>query len=333
MKGSLATLLALVCFFATHAAIASAVSGRVELRLLPDSTEAQKFAHFRAHADEYELVFVGTSRVFRGFDPATFDASMAERGHALHSYNFGLLGMGFLEERYVVEWILACHPARLRWILIEPTERSAPWIARPIVLGHGNEFALRDVLWHTPAITLASLESVWSSERTLAHKLQFTRSHLLHGAHRLCNVGVGAGLLARWLAPGPPAAPLPEGFEGRDEPGDNEVVLTGPREPEATDPSPFPWQTLSALARRVESAGAHALFVIPPAGKSLALYEQARARGELPQLLTFPLDSVPELRADARAYFYDPEHLDVRGAQLFSRLLAERLAAEMGSER
>ncbi|NOT28941.1 MAG: hypothetical protein HOP15_00675 [Planctomycetes bacterium] len=336
MKGLLATLLALGSFFATHALLGRALETRPDLRLLPDSIEAQKFAHFRAHADEYDLVYVGTSRVFRGFDPATFDQTLAELGHPLRSYNFGLVGMGYLEQRFIVDWILALRPARLRWLLLEPCERSAPWIARPIALGHASTLTLRDVAWHTPAIAALGLRAAWRSDQSPATKLRYVRMHLLHAAHRLCNLGVGAGLLARLLAPLRLPALLPAGFEGRAEaptPSDSNEVRVAAPEPESSATSDLPWRTQTALAERARAAGVVTRFVIPPTSKPLLVFKQARDSGALPNLRVYPLSTFPEILASQRTYFYDPDHMNARGAALFTRRLATDLAPDLERER
>ncbi len=321
MKGLLSTLLALAWFFATHALIGRLLAERPELRLLPDSVEAQKFAHFREHANDYDLVYVGTSRVFRGFDPALFDARLAELGHPLRSYNFGLVGLNYLEERFLTEWVLAHRGERLRQLLIEPTERG-------VLLTRANLFTLRDVNWHTPQDTLRALDATWRSGASPARKFEYARAHLLHGLHRLCNVGLGAGLLARLFAPVSAHPPLPAGFEGID----SELDLDAQREPEAStepdpdEPSAFLWQTYAEITARASAAGLAPLYVIPPANISVAAFTQAADRGALPNLLLFPLRTLPELLADPAAYYYGGGHLNARGAALFSRRLAERYA-------
>ncbi len=336
MKGFLATLLALGTFLATHILLGWALQERPDLRLLPDSVEAQKFAHFRAHADDYDLVYVGTSRVYRGFDPATLDQAMGEGGQPLRSYNFGLVGMGYLEQRYIVEWILSLEPARLRWLLIEPTDRPAPWIARPIVLRRESTVTLRDVNWHTPRVALAGLHATWDTDRPFQTKLRYARSYLKHAGYRLFNVGVSAGLLTRRFAPLAPAPLLPAGFDGRVEapaPGEgNEVRVAAPL-PEPSETSELPWRTMTALAERARAAGVVVRFVIPPTSKPLLLYKQARDSGALPNLLIYPLATFPEILADQGAFFYDPDHLNTRGAALFTRRLAADLLADFASAR
>lgn len=54
---------------------------------------AERLSEFRKAADSYDVLFFGSSRVFRGIDPKVFDAEMAERGHPLRSYNLGFPAM------------------------------------------------------------------------------------------------------------------------------------------------------------------------------------------------------------------------------------------------
>lgn len=325
MKGFLATLLALAWFAATHALIGWCVSSRPELRLLPGSMEAEKFAHYRRHADDYDLVYVGTSRVLRAFDPAVFEARMAELGRPLCAYNFGLVGMTWLEEREVVDWVLAQRGARLRWLLVEPTERE-------YLLASANLFTLRDVSWHTPAGTLRALAATSRAELDPAEKLVHARAHLLQGLHRACNIGVAAGLLGRLLAPAAPGARLVAGFEGRDGPAEPqaphapEMAAERPLGLEPREPSPLVWQGYRAMTARARAAGLEILYAIPPTSMPLAIFKQAAERGDLAELFVFPLRSFPEILAGQTGYFYDPGHMNARGAALFSGRLAERMS-------
>ena len=55
----------------------------------------EKFAWFAAHADEYDTLFIGTSRVYRGIKPSVFDELTAAAGCALE----GSSSSGDLERR------------------------------------------------------------------------------------------------------------------------------------------------------------------------------------------------------------------------------------------
>src|SRR5947207_2206779 len=53
----------------------------------------EKFAYYAAHASDYDTLFIGTSRVYRGMMPEVFDRLTAEAGRPTHSFNFGVDGM------------------------------------------------------------------------------------------------------------------------------------------------------------------------------------------------------------------------------------------------
>jgi hypothetical protein len=311
---------ALAGFLATCALLGALADSRAELRLLPWSVEGQKHRQFRTGADEYDLVYVGTSRVHRGFDPGAFDERMAALGRPLCSYNFGLVGLGFLEELHLVEWILALEPRRLRWILIDPPDHDG-------VLQRANLFTPRDVAWHTPALTLRGVRAAWTSGRGLGERLELARLHLLHGAQRFCNVGLGASLLAWLWSTEERAEVAPDGFGGKDsreaaarEP-EARVERDGPR----AEPSPLLWTAHRAAWERARAAGLQPFFVVPPTPKALKAFREAHEAGHLPELLTYPARDLPEVFARPADTFYDEGHLNRLGAQLFSRRLAADL--------
>jgi hypothetical protein len=318
-RAFLAVLPALAGFFGTCWLVGALLDRRVDLRLLAGSIEEQKFRHFRTHADEYDLVFVGTSRVHRGFDPGVFDGRMADLGRPVHSYNFGLVGLGFLEELYVVEWILAQEPERLRWILLDPIHLDT-------VLQRGNLFNLRDVNWHTPGLALRGIRAALTSSRGLADELELVRLHLLHAGQRFCNVGVSSNLLRRLWSDGDVAPVAEDGFGGTDarSRSDQEREARAPEE-EPVRPSRLLWLTLRECWQRSRAAGLQAFFVLPPTRKLLAAFRRAHANGALPALLSYSQEELPEVFARPESTFYSEGHLNRLGATRFS----QRLAADL----
>lgn len=298
---------------------------RIELRLTPGSLEEQKFRWFRAHADDYDLVYVGSSHVLRGFDPCTFDARSAALGRSLRSFNFGLVGLGFFEQEYMVDWILAQRPARLRTLVIEPPDRD-------VVLHRANFFTARDVNWHTPGETRAAIVAAWGSGRELLARLDLTRLHVLHALQRATNLGLGVNGLRRALEPVLPDL-AEEGFGGRDsrEPrGEEREERVGSAEREflVGSPPPVMWRTFRAVCARIRAHGLEAAVVLPPT-QSPDYTSQAQRRGDLPELRSYPPPSFPVLFEDRAGHFYDAGHLNRRGAALFSARLAQDLAAEI----
>jgi hypothetical protein len=318
--GLQAVLPALLGFLITCALLGRGLESRPELRLLPGSVEAEKMREFRLHQDEYDLVYVGTSRVHRGFDPAAFDARLAELGRPVRSFNFGLVGLGFLEQRYLVEWILAQHPARLRWMLVDPTDVD-------VVMHRANLFTMRDVAWHTPTLTAEGVRAAWLSDRPRAEKVELTRLHVLHALKRLVNLGTGAAQLALWIGGVEEASLGAHGFGGVDTSTSvRDPEARAAREPALVWPSPVLWQTLRALPERVSAQGVSFRFVIPPTPRPLNAFRKAEARGDLAELLAYEADDLPEVFAEREQTFYDASHLNRHGARLFSRRLAADLA-------
>jgi hypothetical protein len=85
-----------------------------------DKLEA-KWTDFERTADEFDIVFLGTSRVERHIDPRVVDATFAELGVQVRSYNLGLPKMSVLEGAELIRRIERRRPRRLKLVIMEPT--------------------------------------------------------------------------------------------------------------------------------------------------------------------------------------------------------------------
>ena len=65
-----------------------------------------KLDYFEADKDDYEVLFLGSSRMYRHLIPKTFDQEMAAQGYELDSFNFGVYSMKFAESYFVLNKIL-----------------------------------------------------------------------------------------------------------------------------------------------------------------------------------------------------------------------------------
>ncbi len=92
-----------------------------------DGGVSQKFRFFAAHKDEFDTLFIGSSRVYFQISPAVFDRATRESGMPTHSFNFGIGGMYLPETAYLLEQILNLKPRKLRWIFIEYDELQTKW--------------------------------------------------------------------------------------------------------------------------------------------------------------------------------------------------------------
>ena len=92
-----------------------------------DGGVSQKFRFFAAHKDEFDTLFIGSSRVYFQISPAIFDRVTRESGMPTHSFNFGIGGMYLPETAYLLEQILNLKPRNLRWVFIEYDELQTKW--------------------------------------------------------------------------------------------------------------------------------------------------------------------------------------------------------------
>ena len=92
-----------------------------------DGGVSQKLRFFAAHKDEFDTLFIGSSRVYFQISPAVFDRVTHENGLPTHSFNFGIGGMYLPETAYLLEQILNLKPRNLRWVFIEYDELQTKW--------------------------------------------------------------------------------------------------------------------------------------------------------------------------------------------------------------
>jgi hypothetical protein len=92
-----------------------------------DGGVSQKFRFFAAHKDEFDTLFIGSSRIYFQISPAIFDRVTREGGLPTRSFNFGIGGMYLPESAYLLEQILKLKPRNLRWVFIEYDEMQTKW--------------------------------------------------------------------------------------------------------------------------------------------------------------------------------------------------------------
>jgi len=66
------------------------------------------------------LIAIGPSYVEMGFDPDVFDAAMKARGKEIHSFNMGIDGLSVPEMQTIVEALVDTRPCCIRYVLLSP---------------------------------------------------------------------------------------------------------------------------------------------------------------------------------------------------------------------
>ncbi len=114
-------------------------------------TITAKAGAFHRTADQYDTLFVGTSRVYRWFAPADFDELMGECGYETSSYNMGVPGASFYELHYVLRDALA-RGENLKRVFFEYVEVTPQ-------IDPQNAFKPRVVYWHDAQETALAVET------------------------------------------------------------------------------------------------------------------------------------------------------------------------------
>lgn len=86
-----------------------------------------KLDYIRAHRDSFDVVFIGSSRVYHGISPRFFDAAMDTANLPVHSFNLAVNAMYPPESFALIDTLLALRPARLKLVILEAaSEAPAP---------------------------------------------------------------------------------------------------------------------------------------------------------------------------------------------------------------
>ncbi len=311
-----------------------------EVRLDEGSYQRSKVIYFDAHKDEFDLVFVGSSQVWRQVSPQAFDEELARAGLRSTSFNFGLPGMTFPETVHTALWILERRPARLRWLVLE---------LRPVLphMHPENDLSRRQIQWHTPAVLGLLARANLASERGPVEGLAALLVHLRHFLHREANVALGLPWLARALGRTDdvdPAAVRADGCEPIEleartdrelqerrreflaEVGELPERVREVRAEEHRAARPYELAALSWLVARLRARGVEPIFMISaPSWDAQGEFEDAARRGVLPTLLAYD-DPVRFPEFYAAESLFDFGHLGTRGALLYTRRLARDVA-------
>jgi hypothetical protein len=284
---------------------------------------------FQQHRDDFDTLFIGSSRFRHQISPAIFDRTMRDAGLPTRTFNFGINGMLPPEDSYVLERLLGARPRRLKWVFIELAELETRRIPE-------TEGTRRSLYWHDRKRTSLVIREILDGRgRWEARDLL-----LFHGAlfaKNFTNIGRKIDFsewMSRLWKEEAPTKTL-----GRD--GDGYVPLS--REMPAAEAAVYETELENAVthsgSRFVSASTEHAYRQVA---------EEVRRAGAIPIFLITPLTMQiklgfrPEsgiagnvlLFNDARAYpqLYrkemriDGSHLNSVAAEEFTRLIAENFS-------
>jgi hypothetical protein len=303
--------------------------------LLPPSIPegvAEKLTFFMRHKDEFDTLFLGSSRFYYAVSPEIFDGITREKGIPTRTFNFGIDGMRPPENFYVLDQILKTEPRSLRWVFLEIGDIQTN--SRADILGTQRLLYWHD--WPRTALMLRKamdpqgrskwyqkLNRLWSTRGNIALQLALFEK-------RFTNVGRAADFFpsqtdVRALESNPKLGPKADGYRHAGEamsPERAEIFRRKLAEeisvsrPEFIDP--YAESAYRDCATKIRHLGAAPIFVVAPS----IFQASARFRKVPPgPLLSFnDCKAYPQL-CDTKVRV-DEEHLTNEGAAEFTRLLA-----------
>jgi hypothetical protein len=298
-----------------------------------------KLRHFAEHKAEYDLIFIGSSRVYRGFVPSLFEEQVQQAGLSARAFNFGLLGLRAPEAELVLRRIAELEPGRLRWVLVDPEPLDLMFRER-------NPRARRVIEWHDARTTLTVSEMILDDEdMTPALRWERLGTHFISFLYNLTHVGEARPWIASSLGLRLPAdeveeflGPAGDGYRpyhGTYQPATEEELEEGERVSKAwdarvrglaretVDEEPLPEARLGfyrRLQEATEAAGAQLVLVTAPSFAPRQEILRAARQLELPILRFDRPQEHPELYR--REHRYRHEHLNDAGARAFTEALA-----------
>jgi hypothetical protein len=295
-----------------------------------------KQRHLQDTIHDYDAIFIGSSRVYRAFDPTQFEALMSQRGEAIKTYNFGVPGLRPHEMQLLLDDIVAAKPKRLKYVFIELMEWYPPIL---------NDLRRSDrtVHWHTLENTFSAMKTVWLQPISRSEKYVQLLEHANRWLKRTTNYARGLQRIAQLIALPQQTTTLKRqhGFVSTDQERgpyfDNrratflekyrdislqQIDQIDAKNREAGSLESFPLATLLKQHNKLERAGLVPIYVLPNVRWGTPGLHLLKSHGHLERLLIFNLRSrYPELYVEE--HYFDRGHLNGKGAQHFTRLMAQ----------
>ena len=308
-----------------------------------------KVAHLAKHIDDYDTLFIGSSRIYRHVVPALFDQLMTEKGRPTHSFNAGVDGMRPPEDAYLLDHILSFKPKNLRFVFVELGGLR-------LLLDEDKKGTIRSVYWHDwDRLKVMFQRAVYQKKRKkkkravtdtlreLREPMGVFADHLALFAQNMTNTGRSGAVMGHLR--GRTGSVPAEAFIG--ERHDGYVAANIPQEmpeetravyeralaerkvkPAARDlADPVSQETLARMVAKIEQIGAVPVLIVPPTtnGKNFVPDPDLARR-----LLVFDFSDIHRYPAlFENRHRQDTNHVNAAGAEMFTRLLVDEFVPHM----
>lgn len=313
--------------------VANALTEELGLRFCQPCTthHALKIVTFQREYRNPGIVFIGNSQVFYGIVPSVVERAAAEHGMEIGpGFNLGMPGAGLDVNAIIVrDAVVGQHSAEVMVVGVSPRVLAGE---RPEKLNHVCRFgSLRDVAEHTWDGDISPADAVPRAFRGLACLLQYPMYEFVDPEEEYYHRGyVRSSRGCRWL-------PEQAGQYWRISADEwwQTVRRNGPPRSHVFSDDAASARTLLQFGNLATRRGQKLLLVYPPQHPDYlaALYEPGTVERYDRWVRDYCLRhgmkyvdlSEPD-RYDLDLDFADPGHLNPRGAEKFSRRIAEVLA-------
>jgi hypothetical protein len=340
-----------VIFFVGLVASWSVLTPRLPFPEVPGVQE--KLEQLGQHGDEYDALFIGSSRVWFQVMPSIFDRIVRDEGMPLSSFNAAVGAMVSPEDDYVIEQYLRQPHRRLRWVFLELTGLSAnsnPTLAGTRRLNYWHDWRRTGLLtercFHDCAATCRSADQgaiPWSGAvGTCAQSVDVWVDNLWLFLENSSSYGRGEPWLTRrfgwaekrkdastergrkwdgWAYPRVPR-PWTEYAKRRTEYEEATASLMRAPEQRFEPGDAVSWKSLHAKLEAIIQAGATPILIVPPTVSPTRYYPPELAGG-LVVVLDFsnPREHPELFQLDHRL---DGQHLNYDGATIFTEEIARQ---------
>jgi hypothetical protein len=301
-----------------------------------------KLTYLDERGDDYDVLFLGSSRTYRQILPELFDRLMTEAGHPVRSFNLGIDGMRPPEDTFVLEHALKHRRKPLRWVFVE---------CNPLRLSMRDEDrgTLRATYWHdTPRTATLFRRAFLADEKKRNWKDRSKQvleawpdfyEHAEYWFQNSVELGRGNWVLENYLFDGKlPAIPTydlgarKDGYRPSESPEhmnaaqlaayEKELASMREKPPRIDHADPVSQDELRAKRQLIERAGARMVLLIPPFTSNRFFHPKPGP--DAPLLLNFsspeqyPALFAPENHADSG-------HVNRAGAEIYTREIVRAL--------
>jgi hypothetical protein len=312
-----------------------------------------KLRFFKAHANEYDTLFIGSSRVYHQILPSLFDELTGRKGFKTRSFNAAIDGLRPPEMNYYVEQLLKCGPRNLRWVFIENGAVRVPLDADKL-------HTIRNVYWHDWK-RLALIYRVALAARKPPRKAKLRNviesyleqwekfdDHLDPFLKNVTNLGRASTFTERLLTRNRPpdltAAVLGPHGDGYRKTGRDETILPQnlamlQKEVAARRAKPaevgyadrVSQSAFEGILEEFEKLGATTVqLVTPTTGSRKFLLVSA---GKKKRIVLDYSDVEKYATLFDPQYRLDPDHLNHAGAEIFTRLLVDEFTHQLNGSK